>query len=93
MSMLCKHQDTKVQTLFILFYYIPYVFARIMEKDVHKVDRRLKFDLREPPNLSYLPPAVSANFTEQALHGLLGMLVQTGTPSQAYELIRTQHFQ
>ena len=67
--MLCKHLDTKVKTLFILFYYIlfyyiPYVFARIMEKDVHKVDRKLKFDLREPPAQSYLPPAVRADFTD-----------------------------
>jgi hypothetical protein len=57
-----------------------------MEKDVHKVDRKLKFDLREPPAQSYLPPAVRADFTDD----LFVAGLKEKTSSRCYMLGPTQ---
>lgn len=62
-----------------------------MEKDAQKVDRRLKFDLRQLPDLEYLPPAPRADFTDEALHNLLQAPVQT-VKSRLADEIRAQHF-
>ncbi len=63
-----------------------------MEEDVNKVDRGLKFDLREQqPSLEYLPPALKTGFMDQALHGLLQTPVQT-VKSSLQDDLKTQIF-
>lgn len=62
-----------------------------MEEDVNKVDRGLKFDLRDPPAQSYLPPALKTGFMDQALHGLLQTPVQT-VKSSLQDDLKTQTF-
>ncbi|EFX71633.1 hypothetical protein DAPPUDRAFT_111566 [Daphnia pulex] len=68
---------------------------RIVEEDVNKVDRGLKFDLRvELPSLeseSLEPPAEGARFMDQALHGLLQTPVQT-VKSSLQDDLKTQIF-
>lgn len=61
-----------------------------MEEDVNKVDRGLKFDLKEQQSLlEYLPPVVEARFMDQALHGLLQTPVQT-VKSSLQDDLKTQ---
>jgi hypothetical protein len=60
---------------------------RVVEHDVKKIDRGLKFDLRDPPAQSYLPPALKTGFMDQALHGLL----QTPVKSSLQDDLKTQN--